>query len=354
MLTIFRRVGKMEQLTNLIPDPLDNRDYLFEPEPGDILFGGNPNITLPNAVDLRNFCSPVTRQTGCNCCTAATVCDAAEMFDAGVERSKLFNYQTSRAYLEAYYQQNDAGATARVAIKAAANAGLPDEALWPYDLSKWNDTPLQSVYDEAILHRVGEYRRIQTNGADETYADMKARVIRSMKYTMARGLPVQVAGHVGRALQALPADAIYPLLYTDGNPLWGDHMFLLVGYNEAGNYWIGKNSWGTTWCDGGYFKLHLDVPPSDLQDIWVIHGFNNKATVGPNQIIYPTKPAPTDIAAYVNANLANPQIIVTQAVWFRLSAWEIESAVGWSAGTIRLYHDTDPTGMSLDWSGFIW
>ncbi len=345
----------MQQLSKLIPDPLDIRDYLFESEPGDILFGDNPNVTLPNAVDLRNFCSPVTQQAGIGCCTAATVCDACEMFDSGVERSKLFNYKTSRAYLEAYYQQNDAGSTARLAIKAAANAGLPGEVLWPYDLSKWNDTPPQSVFDSALLHKVGEYRRIQTIGAGESYADMKDRVIKSMKYTLARGWPVEVAGHVGRALQTLTTGAIYPPLYSDGNPLWGDHMFLVVGYSsdESGEYWICKNSWGTAWGEGGYFKVYIDVPPSDLQDIWVIYGFNGKATVGPNQIMYPVKPPPTVINAFVLANLAMPQLIVTQAVWFRLTAWEIESAVGWPAGNIRLYRDTDQTGMTLDWSGFI-
>ena len=42
--------------------------------------------------------------------------------------------------------------------------------------------------------------------------------------------------------------------YVKG-PYKGDHAILLVGYNDAGQYFIVKNSWGTGWGEAGYFRI---------------------------------------------------------------------------------------------------
>jgi hypothetical protein len=34
-----------------------------------------------------------------------------------------------------------------------------------------------------------------------------------------------------------------------------DHAVVLVGYNNAGGYWIVRNSWGSTWNGNGYFNV---------------------------------------------------------------------------------------------------
>ena len=36
---------------------------------------------------------------------------------------------------------------------------------------------------------------------------------------------------------------------------WSGHAITLVGYNDPGDYWIIKNSWGADWNDDGYAKI---------------------------------------------------------------------------------------------------
>ena len=44
-------------------------------------------------------------------------------------------------------------------------------------------------------------------------------------------------------------------IYRCTNDNDANHAILLVGYNDAGGYWIAKNSWGTSYQDQGYFKI---------------------------------------------------------------------------------------------------
>ncbi len=44
-------------------------------------------------------------------------------------------------------------------------------------------------------------------------------------------------------------------IYRCTNDNGANHAIALVGYDDAGGYWIGKNSWGTGWGDGGFFKI---------------------------------------------------------------------------------------------------
>jgi len=48
-------------------------------------------------------------------------------------------------------------------------------------------------------------------------------------------------------------DGIYRCTNPNGPGI--NHGVIIAGYNDAGAYWIVKNSWGTYFGDGGYFKV---------------------------------------------------------------------------------------------------
>jgi len=44
-------------------------------------------------------------------------------------------------------------------------------------------------------------------------------------------------------------------IFTESSNGGGDHYVDLVGYNDTGQYWIIKNSWGSGWGENGYMRL---------------------------------------------------------------------------------------------------
>ncbi len=110
--------------------------------------------------------------------------------------------------------------------------GLPDEACFPYTAS--TDTPCSdgcSDWDSRLTY---------IDGYEFFYED-------SLKSKLVDIGPV--ASHIG----------MYG--WFDENDIYrcsGDltnHVIVIVGYDDAGGYWIAKNSYGSSWNGDGYFRV---------------------------------------------------------------------------------------------------
>lgn len=52
----------------------------------------------------------------------------------------------------------------------------------------------------------------------------------------------------------------------------GWHCVSVIGYNDAGGYWMCKNSWGTGWGDNGYFCIKYGQCSFEHYGMWGVEG----------------------------------------------------------------------------------
>ncbi|CAH1110214.1 unnamed protein product [Psylliodes chrysocephalus] len=119
-----------------------------------------------------------------------------------------------------------------------ANFGIQSESSYPYSTEK---TECKYSADD-VATQISGYRRIQENEED-----LKAAV-----------------GTIGPISVTILADTLK--LYAGGiyddaeacSGIYVNHGVVVIGYGteEGIDYWLIKNSWGTSWGESGYLRLH--------------------------------------------------------------------------------------------------
>jgi C1A family cysteine protease len=270
----------MQATFTLQPDPQDTRDYVYECDQRD---------TLPDSIDLRQYILDIEDQLTIGSCTANAATSAAEMFLKDKrDLSRFFNYYTSRQLLGGEYATKDLGSTVRLALRAAKTYGLPGEAIWPYDITKWNEKPLEAAYSEAIQHTLGGYYRIRHEMQNFTDFGAGPRTLYEIKHALASGYPVVIGMTVGEKIFTIK-DYVYPCT-GPANKAVGGHAMVIVGYTP--DYFIVANSWGLQYGMAGFFKMAYAAITVDSFDIWTVKGFDGLSTVGPNLVTPYAEPAP--------------------------------------------------------------
>ena len=240
-----------------IPDIPDARDYLYA-APEAVL------AELPTSVDLRPDMPPVFDQGQLGSCTANAIGAAFEFQQrkeqlADLMPSRLFIYYNERR-IEGTVDQ-DSGAMIRDGIKSVHKLGVCDEKFWDYDIARFTEKPPAEAYRHASDHQATVYRRVLP-------------VLHQMQGCLASGTPFVFGFSVYDSFESpqVAKTGVVPLP-PRGERLLGGHAVLAVGYDDASQRFIVRNSWGTDWGMDGYCTMPYGylTDPSLARDFWAIY-----------------------------------------------------------------------------------
>jgi C1A family cysteine protease len=241
-----------------IPDLPDARDHLFS-APQAVL------DDLPAKVDLRPGCPPVYDQGQLGSCTANAINAAFQYMQRAQKQkdfmpSRLFVYYNERVMLGTV--DTDSGAMIRDGVKSVAKAGVCREEIWPYDITQFTVKPSRACYTEALRNQVLVYRRVLNSN------------LHQLQGALASGTPVIFGFSVYESFQGqdVARTGIVPLP-PRGETLLGGHAVLAVGYDDATQRFLVRNSWGEGWGDKGYCYMPYGylTDPGLAQDFWAIY-----------------------------------------------------------------------------------
>ena len=196
---------------------------------------------LPASVDLRGQMPAIIDQQTVGSCTACAVSAAYQFCDMSWDGSVLFLYYNTRM-LDGTVQQ-DAGSTLSQAINSINKYGICNTNLWPYLVNTWATQPNMNCYIEGLKHQTINYSHVE-----QTQDQMKA--------CLAGGFPFVVGIYVYESFETDDVERTGDVpMPQSGEAVLGGHAVVCVGYDDARQVWICRNSWGTSWGDAGYFTL---------------------------------------------------------------------------------------------------
>jgi len=218
---------------------------LFESRPSNAPVLHTPMGNVPNAIDLRQFCSPVEDQGQSNSCTANATVGALEYHQRRLggsfsDISRLFVYYNSRQLSNT--QGQDCGSFIHHAMAAVLGHGACEESVWPFDLGQVLAQPPQTAYQNAMAHEAVQYARTMLGNP----------VIQALS----AGLPVVFGTYTpSRFYDAAATTGLMPGPAERLDPPGGGHAMLIVGYDLPSKTWLVRNSWGAKWGEQGYFRV---------------------------------------------------------------------------------------------------
>lgn len=201
--------------------------------------------SLPASIDWSVYDTPVRSQGSCGSCWAfATVA----MIENLANRANLSidNNFAEQVLVSCLYDGNGcSGGWYWTAFDYIKKNGIPHENCYPYAANNGNcgDTCANPNFKARINSFTPAYGL--WGGSNFNVDDLKGALQEG---------PLCVAMYVPTSFHSYRG-GVYK--YAGGDYSWG-HAVFLVGYDDAQRCFNVKNSWGTYWGEGGYFRISYD------------------------------------------------------------------------------------------------
>jgi C1A family cysteine protease len=240
-----------------IRDLPDQRDHLYA-APVTAL------TALPQSTDLRSQCPPVYDQGNLGSCTANGIAASLQFermkqqLQPAFNPSRLFIYYNERVI--EHTVNSDSGAMIRDGVKSVAKQGDCSEDSWPYVIAKFADEPTPNCYSEALKYKAVQYQRLVQN-------------LNQMKGCLADGYPIVFGFTVYESFESAQVATTGTVpMPAPGEQVLGGHCVVAVGYDDAQQRFIVRNSWGEKWGMQGYCTMPYAylIDTSLSSDFWTI------------------------------------------------------------------------------------
>jgi uncharacterized protein (TIGR03437 family) len=234
---------------------------------GKVLAAPAPVVSLPASLDWRNnggnYVTPIKDQGSCGSCWAFSATGTAESATLIASATPNTDLNLSEQVLVSC---SGAGSCAGGYIDEASNyirdTGLPLESCYPYTGTDGTCSLACSNW-QASVYKIQDWSWVVPYGTTPTVNALKNGLYTHGPLAITMAVYSDFYNYVS---------GIYK--YTSGY-LAGYHAIILVGYNDAGQYFIVKNSWGTGWGEQGYFRIAYSELTSATQ-----FGYETIAQIG--------------------------------------------------------------------------
>jgi len=259
-----------------IKEPTDPRDYIEAALPAI-----KPQFKLPffnnkKIVDNDKYVVPGKNQGDLGACIAHADYHAIGFLTnkksgEAVEVSRLDLYWMLRFLMENRPPTEDTGGYLRNGLWALAHGVIP-EKFWPYDISKYNESPPAYLYRFADAYKAVKYIRLDAPGVS------RGHLLDSMKKWCEAGCPIVFGAFLGESYQdCFSSGFIHVPNFLKEKIIGGHAMTIPAGYDDERKAFrlqnshagFGGNDKFLGWISYDYVtQMHFHEPI--LSDVWAI------------------------------------------------------------------------------------